>query len=143
MIDDKIIKGSDQWRRVLQKKQKLIRLAKGAGFKIPKFKMFVTERDRGTCYHDAKVITLPRFSLEEGDSHYFDFYSIHELSHLLCDVGGHCPEFYEIFYKLCPKKYWYWELNYQKKAFSSFLKSKGYDILTVPDESPTWIHYHT
>ena len=129
------IYGSNRWPRVQKKVRRIKKLFKDRGIALPpNVTFFITKRKRGWAYYldgNRYVIMIPERALAKGKADYLDYYFIHEATHVASNyyeaITGHTMDFYRYFYKVCPPRYWHWELDYMK-TFSRFLRKRGYEI---------------
>ncbi len=93
--------------------------------------IYAVDQRRGRYKSHKRWITIPKWALVAGKGPGYDFYYIaHELAHAIVDqmtskltYGGmmymdltpHGSEFMKAFKKVCPEKYWHYELGYKPR----------------------------
>jgi hypothetical protein len=73
--------------------------------------------NRGRCYYDLKIITIPAHAYESKKEGYFAYYVSHEMAHAFAPRGAqHDSSFMAEFKKICPREYQHYEVDYKPKA---------------------------
>ena len=81
----------------------------GAGWEF-----LVVGQDRGRCYYDRKIITIPVWAMNRSED-YTVYYLAHEVAHALGN-RGHDANFMRDFMSICPHYVQHFEIGYKPKA---------------------------
>lgn len=77
---------------------------------------YAVDQDRGRCYYDYKVITIPVHAFQSSAIGYLVYYIAHEMSHAFAGPeAGHGPLFMQQLKRICPAEYQHYETGYKIK----------------------------
>ena len=80
------------------------------------WRFYAVSQDRGTCYLDAKVITIPDWVIIKRPIKEKIWYISHELSHAFdTSRSAHGPAFMSILKDICPEDCIEYELGYKPR----------------------------
>lgn len=130
MIAHRVITDSDKDKLLLRYVAKTKKRFENAGIRLPKnIGNWMTPNKGGCAYHYKRRywFIIPTHAKEATEA-YFEYYVIHEMSHIAqrmkygSEVKPHGLEYYKVFSRVCPKKYWKWEFEY-KPSFARHLRT--------------------
>lgn len=74
------------------------------------------KQQRGRCYWDDKIITIPEHAFTRKDKDYLFYYIAHEMAHAISPRGSqHGPEFMAAFKEICPVSLQHFEIEYKPR----------------------------
>ena len=103
------------------------------------WRFYVVEQERGRCYFQQRVITVPIWAIQKGLD-YRTWYLAHELSHFLASTNGytgqHGAPFMEELVKICPKNCIHFETTYKGRnaSMAGISRSMHVNCGTVPED---------
>lgn len=78
------------------------------------YRIFAVCQQRGRCYYNTRVITIPTWSIAKGQIH-ADWYLSHELAHAYTRGDQHGSKFMRQLQLICPTESVHLELTYKKR----------------------------
>jgi hypothetical protein len=84
------------------------------------WKIFTVKQERGKCYYQSKVITIPTWVIDHRSVEEKTWYISHEIAHK--HAGWHAkhgPEFMEWLKRICPSESIHFELGYKPRNAAS------------------------
>lgn len=82
------------------------------------WKFYTVHQNRGMCYYNSRVITIPTWLFTNRRSSLSKkiWYISHELSHAYDEcISNHGPTFMAWLKKICPEEHIHWELTYKPR----------------------------
>ena len=77
---------------------------------------WVVNQNRGRCYYEHKVITIPSWVYASDQSKdYHVYYLAHEMAHTQSVGDHHGPRFMAAFMRICPESLQHHEIGYKPK----------------------------
>lgn len=81
------------------------------------WKFLPVRTNRGRCYYDQKIITIPAHAYESKREGYFEYYVSHEMAHAFAPRGSqHDSSFMAELKRICPPQFQHYEVGYKPRA---------------------------
>lgn len=78
------------------------------------WKFYVVDQNRGRCYYNHKIITIPSWAIHKSVE-YKTWYICHEMAHTFTKGDSHGQKFMAKLIEICPENCVHFELEYKPR----------------------------